>query len=167
MSERSFVGNICSLVIIKVTLYWYRNNLPTHPEYYSNFASTNFKLTSNNSVTSRRNLGTTFSAGGLVNFFNNSELYWLVLFRTLLDTSFKLCKMLFSIEHKEAHCLLEKFIRQQQFSFSILHFWGHFLGAHNVWMLPFLVWIRPWMLYQTFYKVWMLWLRWIECHLCH
>ena len=32
-------------------------------------------------------------------------------------------------EHKKAHCLFEKFIRQQHFSFSVLHFLGYFLGT--------------------------------------
>ena len=47
-------------------------------------------------------------------------------------------------EHKEAHCLLEKFIREEGFSFSLLHFWVHFLGTHYVWTLTFSVWIWPW-----------------------
>ena len=37
--------------------------------------------------------------------------------------------MFFSTEPKETYCLLEKFIRKQQFSFSLLNFWGHFFGA--------------------------------------
>ena len=37
--------------------------------------------------------------------------------------------MFFLTEHKEAHCSLEKFIRQQQFSFSLLYFWRHFYGV--------------------------------------
>ena len=51
--------------------------------------------------------------------------------------------MFFWTEHKQPHFLFGKFIRQQQFSFYLLHFWGHFLGAHNVWTLSFSVWIRP------------------------
>ena len=35
-------------------------------------------------------------------------------------------------KHKEAHYLLEKFIRQQQFSFYFLQFWGHFFRAHKM-----------------------------------
>ena len=37
--------------------------------------------------------------------------------------------MFFSTEPKDTYCLLEKFIRKQQFSFSLLNFWGHFFGA--------------------------------------
>ena len=73
-----------------------------------------------------------------------AKCYWFILFCTRLTTSFWLNKMFFWTERKETHCLLEKFIRKKQFSFFLLHFWLHFFGANNVWMLPFLVWMQPW-----------------------
>ena len=60
-----------------------------------------------------------------------AKFYWLILFFTFLATSFQLYKMFFWTKHKEAHCVLKKFIRQQQFSFSLLQFWGLFLGTYN------------------------------------
>ena len=75
-----------------------------------------------------------FSAGGLVDFFNT---YKILLF-------YLSCIRCYWIEHKEAHCLLEKIFRQQQF-FLFFIFGDIFLGAHNVWTLPFSVWTPPWL----------------------
>ena len=51
------------------------------------------------------------------------------LFCTFLANSLKLYKMFFWKEHKKAHCLLEKVIKQQQFRFFLFHFEGHFQGS--------------------------------------
>ena len=51
--------------------------------------------------------------------------------------------MFFWTEHKEA----QEFTRQQ-FCFSLLPFWEHFLGTHNFWTLPISVWIRPWKVFS-------------------
>ena len=86
----------------------------------------NLAISSADSVTSRRNWGWCFQLGsGLLSSIPANFFCWFVLFFKLLASSFYLFKLFFWTEHKEAHCLLEKFIRQQHF-FSLLHFWGHF-----------------------------------------
>ena len=52
--------------------------------------------------------------------------------------------MFFWTKHNEAHCVLKKFIRQQQFSFSLHQSWRLFLGTYNFWTQPFSVLIQPW-----------------------
>ena len=54
--------------------------------------------------------------------------------------------MFFSTKHMEA----QEFIRQQQFCFSLLHFWGQFFGCPCCWMLPFQVFMRPWVHIQEY-----------------
>ena len=80
------------------------------------------------SVASRKNLGTALSAGGLVNFLNASKVLLICIVLHTFNHFFLAVKMFFLIEHKEAHSLLEKFIRQQQFLFSS-SFLGTFFGS--------------------------------------
>ena len=87
-------------------------------------------------------LGQRFQLGVWSTFLIPAKFHWFILFCTLLATFFKLYKMFPLTEYKEAPCLLEKFIRQQHFFFFFI-FGDIFLGAHNVWTLPFPVWMRP------------------------
>ena len=107
----------------------------------------NWPILTRASFPSTRYLGAIFSAGDLV-YFLDTRITLLIyifllnyIFHTLFATYLSI-RCSFEQNTKEAHCLHEKFIRQQ-FSFSLLHFWGHFLGTHKVCTLPFSVWVQP------------------------
>lgn len=96
-----------------------------------------------NSVASRRNLETAFSAGRLVYFprrqQNVIDLYYFKHFLPLLFSCIR-C----SFEQNTRRLIV--YLRDQKTTFSfffLLHFWGHSLGSHNLWTLPFSFWLRP------------------------
>ena len=112
----------CKLLHLPYTLSLGNNKNHTHVKK----VEAHFRI-SYCSATSRRNLGTTFSDRDLVYFLQYTQ------------TSIDLCCfadfypllfscMFFWAEQKGSHCLLKKFVRQH-FTFSLIHFWGHFFGC--------------------------------------
>ena len=72
-----------------------------------------------------------------------AKFYWFILFFKLLVTSFSCIRCSFEQNTRKLVVYLRNLSDNNNFLFLFFIFWDFFLGSHNVWTLPFSVWIRP------------------------
>ena len=104
---------------------------------------------------SRKNLGTTFSAGGLVDFLNNRKMLLIcIVLHTISHFFFGCIRCYFEQNTRKLIVYLRNLLDNNNSHFISFISGNIFLSAHNLWPLPFSVWILPWRCVKFIFILW-------------
>ena len=93
------------------------------------------------SVASRRNLGKHFQLGVWSTFLNTSKMLLIyIIWHTFRQFFYCCIRCFFEQNIRKLFVYIRNLSENNKFSFSFVHLWGYFFGAHSVWTLSALVW---------------------------